>query len=520
VGTVLQFKDVMDLPEWRPLSVAPVAAGAGVSMACDLRNGEVRDPHIFEFEAAASFAKYNTKNDEWMPLSTPATVAIAAGSCAVFVPSWGPYGILTGTHTTLSATLGTALPGAVGVNQLANRGDGVGFKVRIVGKTTGKVEERTIVANSGGTTPIIYFDSALSFTPSNNDLYEFLSGAVLLVGSGATPTLRKHDVATGVYSTVLNTNFIATVATDGILIALDEQYVPYNKNPGEGFFGVLTATGSGATSLTGQASGGDVAVLANEYRNFQLRIVEDTGTPAAVGQRRVITSHTAGASPVYSVAAWTSTPSANAKYVLEMNNDILAWNGALAVTYSKLAGFNADAAWSTAAVLGGTIQYANPPVANAAGCMIFPSWGITPDSAKNARHSFFFRPRGAAAALGPIDLFDIAGGANGLWTSDVPYGNKGGFLATTGACSVYDPSTNDGRYNYLSQNGTQRFARFDVKNRCLEPWAYMRYPQSTVSTGGKVALALFIDPDDGTKVAFLITRIQALTPMLGVLIQR
>jgi len=520
VTTVMSFKDVVDLPEWRALAVAPVAAGAGVSMACDLRNSEVRDPHIFEFEAAASFAKYNTKNDEWLPLSTPATVAIAAGSCAVFVPSWGPYGILTGTHTTLSVTLGTALPGAVGVNSLANRGDGVGFKVRIINKVTGKTAERTIVANTAGTTPILYLDSALPDAPNDNDLYEFLSGAVLLIGSGASPTLRKHDVATGVYSTVSNTNFIATVATDGILAAMDEQYVPHDKNPGEGFFGVLTATGSGNTSLTGQATGGDVAVLANEYRNFQLRIVEDTDTPAAVGQRRKITSHTAGASPVYSVAAWDTTPSTDAKYVVEMNNDILAWNGALAVTYSKLAGFNADAAWSTAAVAGGATQYANPPVANAAGCMVFPSWGITPDTNKNARHSFFFRMRGAAAALGPIDLFDVAGAANGLWTSDVAYGNKGGFLATTGSSSVYNPSTNDGRYSYLSQNGTQRFARFDAKNRCLEPWAYMRYPQSTVTVGGKTALAMFIDPDDSTKIAYLVTRQQAGLPVLGVLIQR
>ena len=67
----------------------------------------------------------------------------------------------------------------------------------------------------------------------------------------------------------------------------------------------------------------------NEYRNFQIRIVEDTVNPTAVGQRRNITSHTAGASPVYTVPAWTVTPSANANFVIENNGDrILLWASA------------------------------------------------------------------------------------------------------------------------------------------------------------------------------------------------
>ena len=60
----------------------------------------------------------------------------------------------------------------------------------------------------------------------------------------------------------------------------------------------LAATASGASTLTGQATGGDAVVAVNEYRNFQIRIVQDLVTPAAVGQRRIIASHTVGASPV------------------------------------------------------------------------------------------------------------------------------------------------------------------------------------------------------------------------------
>ena len=55
----------------------------------------------------------------------------------------------------------------------------------------------------------------------------------------------------------------------------------------------LSATAIGASSITGQATGGDATLLANEYRNFQIRVVADLTNKTAVGQRRIITSHTA-----------------------------------------------------------------------------------------------------------------------------------------------------------------------------------------------------------------------------------
>ena len=83
----------------------------------------------------------------------------------------------------------------------------------------------------------------------------------------------------------------------GHLVRKGFPVLVYDTDPGKGFFDVLTATATGATSITGTVAGADAAVLLNEYRNFQIRIVEDTVTPTAVGQRRNITSHTAGASP-------------------------------------------------------------------------------------------------------------------------------------------------------------------------------------------------------------------------------
>jgi len=524
MATTLGFKDIIDLPEWRPLSPAPNNATAGVSLACDLRNNEDRDPHIYQLGSVALFAKYNVKNDEWLALTTPALAGtFGAGAGAIFVPSSGPYGTLASGCTTTSVILTTALPTAVGVNQLANRGDGVGFKIRIIGKSaggSGKIEERTIIGNTAGTTPTIYLDSSLSFTPASTDGYEFLSGKVFLFSAAALAAgiIKSYDVATQTLTSLTTTNFIATIATDMTIISMDEAYVPSTLSPYGGFFGTLIATASAAGTLTGQATGGDSAVAVNEFRNFQIRIIEDTATSTAVGQRRKITSHTVGASPVYTLKSnWTVTPSATAKYVIELNNDILAWNGVLQVTYSYAAGFNADAAWSTAAVDGGSAnQYANPSAVHAAGAMCISSFGITLDTVKNARWSYFYYFRGGGVAT--LDLFDIAGGATGAWTSTIAYGNSGGFLPNAGAAAIYDPSTNAGKYGYITQTGTQRFARFDVKNRVLEPWAYLRYPQSTVTAGEKIALSLFVD--GSTRLSFLYTITQALATFFSVANQR
>lgn len=59
---------------------------------------------------------------------------------------------------------------------LANRGGSgdYGYKIRVIGKTAGKVEERFIIGNTGGTTPTVTLDAPLSFTPTATDTYEIL----------------------------------------------------------------------------------------------------------------------------------------------------------------------------------------------------------------------------------------------------------------------------------------------------------------------------------------------------------
>ena len=59
---------------------------------------------------------------------------------------------------------------------LANRGGSgdYGYKIRIIGLSAGKIEERFIVGNTAGTTPTVYLDKPLTFVPTSADKYEIL----------------------------------------------------------------------------------------------------------------------------------------------------------------------------------------------------------------------------------------------------------------------------------------------------------------------------------------------------------
>jgi hypothetical protein len=399
--------------------------------------------------------------------------------------------------------LSTALLAAVGLNQLANRGDGVGFTIRITGNTaggSGKVEERTIIANTGGTTtPAITLSSALSFVPATGDVYEILSGRVFLLNAGAVSgSWKYYDIATNAYSTALATAQLpSSISVDSALVALAEHYVPFDRAPGSGFVSgagsynvaspiqCIVATATAASSITGA---GMSAIRADEYRNFQVRIVEDTGTPTSVGQRRRISTHTAGATAVFTLAtAWTVTPSSTAKFVVENDNDkiLLRTSGTTSLYNYSIAGNAWDiTTWAV-------------PVANGTGSVAAQSFGIGWDSTGPARHSFIYFIRGGATSS--IDVLDIAGAATGAWSNAITYG-KSSQTFTTGTSGCYLSATLGGRYLILNVNGTQRHARLDLRNRTLDAFTYLRFPQGTAALGDRMASTLFID--GATKLSF------------------
>ena len=515
----------IDRQMWVQTAPSPNAHAAGGSVAVDLRNDVSRNPFIYQLASATILNRFNIITKGWNFFGSPGISAFAAGAGIVFAPSCGLMGSIGAGCSTTSIVTTTTIT-AVGLNMLANRGGSgdYGFRIRIIGSSaggSGKIEERWITGNTAGTTPTFTLDTALSFTPANGDLYEIIAGRVFMLGSGAlaATSFRSLEIATNTLASLSNTNLVATVATDSSFVALDEQYVPYDHKPGEGLIkgastydatnakGCLLATGSAAGTLTGQASAGDAVVAANEYRNFQIRIVEDTATPTAVGQRRIIASHTAGASPVYTLGSnWAVTPSTNAKFVIENPNLILLWTSANAVTYT----YN----YSGATINNGTnsinnnawsaTYFGNRGGSMGAGCTSFPSYGIQPDAARNARHSFIHSFRGGNVST--LDVLDIAGGTTGAWSNAVVY--DGAVVFNTASCGKYAPFDNEGKFGYLNiytASAINQIFRYDVKNRVLSPYTPTDWIQTAAAVAGdRVAAYVSCNGTEKYSVVFLL----------------
>lgn len=533
------FKKVIDRLMWAQVAPAPNAHGAGVCVTSDLRSDVSRNPFVYQLVSTAVLNRYNIVTKAWNFIQSPALAGtFGAGAAMAFAPSMGLTGTIAAGATTTRVTLSTALPTAVGLNMLANRGGSgdYGFKLRIIDTTAGKTAERFIVANTAGTTPVIDVLSSFGFTPATGARYEILAGRVFMLGAGTTASniWRSLEVSSNTLSTGLSTtNLPATIATDSSIIVLDEQYTPYNCSPGEGMIkgsyvydtGVVTrsalaATAAGASTLTGQATGGDAVVVANEYRNFMIRIVEDDTTKAAVGQRRVIASHTAGASPVYTLGtAWTTQPSATAKYVIEQPNLMLVRSSATTTVYTY--NYNdftinngtnniATNSWSTT-------YFGAAPAANALGGMWMPSFGIQPDVARNARHSFCYFWRGAAATL---DVLDIAGSITGTWTGAITI--DGAVTLTAGTSGAYAPFGQEGRMFYMNiytASAVNQIFRFDVQNRVLSPYTPTDFLQSGGAGGGnRMAVYCAIDDSDDYDVVFMQSHASTVAQELVVLV--
>ncbi len=138
MATTLNFKKLLDWPDWRPASPSPNAQAAGSSFAADNRNGIYGDPFVYALANATTFLKFSPIANEWETLASPAlTGTFGAGAGAVFHGGQGPTGVLAAGNTTSMVNVSTALPAAVGSNQLANRGDGQGYRIRIIGNAAG-----------------------------------------------------------------------------------------------------------------------------------------------------------------------------------------------------------------------------------------------------------------------------------------------------------------------------------------------------------------------------------------------
>lgn len=525
------FKRYLDKPMWDYVAPAPNAHAAGGAICGDLRTRGYGNPFLYYLASASVLNAYSKIQKSWFPTIVNPGLGgtFGAGTGIVYAPAHAIMGTVASGSTTTAINLsactvaGSAIS-ALPPNVLANAGDGLGYIVRVIG--SGKTEERRIIGNTASATPTLYVSPALTFTPASGDRVEILSGRVFMLNAGTlgSTSFRSYEVGTQTLSSLGNTNLPSTVGTDFAAVALDEQYTPYNHLPGEGFVkgtatydtsgttkGCLQATAAASGTITGQSSGGDASVVANEYRNFQIRIVEDTTTPAAVGQRRIIASHTAGPSPVYTLGtSWTTTPSSSAKFVIEYPNLLLVQSSAVASWYAYnytdatinngTNSINANS-WSTT-------YFAAPANAHGAGVILLQTFGIQPDSAKLARHSYIYRFRGGGAST--LDLFDIAGGTTGAWTAGITYrGNTPAF--TTGSCGKYAPGCCEGMFGYINfytASAINQIFRFDVKNRILLPVVATEWIQSgTAAVGDRIATYNFADGSDIYSVVFLLSHL-------------
>lgn len=511
-----KIKPLLDLPEWEVLTNiysaagSGLAAGAGACLIDDMRlGGAAKLPNMWFLQSVTSLSQYNKRTNAFVQLASPGLAGtFGAGAGGVFAPSQGPRGTIAAGATTTSFTLSAVLPNSATVqaNQLQ------GCVIRVIGNNaggSGKIEEVRILGNTAGTTPTIYLETALTFTPGAGAGYELLTGRVFLMSAGtlAANIFKYFDAGTTVYNTtaIATANMPATIGTDSVLLSLDELHTPINGYNGAvingetgGYFGTLTATAAGATSITGQAASGDATVAANEFRNFQIRIIEDTATPTAVGQRRRITSHTAGASPVYTVPAWTVTPSATAKYYIENNNDIIMWSSATTTTYR----FDpVTLAWDTT-------TYAVRPGAASNGVTAWHPFNRTYDPNKRVNWGQIFSPRGGGTNV--IDLLDITAATTGSWTGDIAYDNKGLTLFNTGGCSAYEGISNRAIIRPLgTANIGSLIYFFDNDTISLRPYYQVPFLNSTAVNGEKLGTGMFYDGTDKIGFVYFIPDSQA-----------
>jgi hypothetical protein len=540
MSTTLNYRYNVDLPEWRALC-QPLAGAGGTSlfgsgsgqwMAIDMRCRDYQHP-LVHFNYAGVLYSYSPKFDGWA--ANAASIGLVGtngvGATAAYCPTFSPMGTIAAGGTVNKITLTTALPASVTTNQLANRGDGQGFIIRIIGNaagSSGKIEERRIIANTSGTTPTIWFDKPLSFTPATGDRYEFLSGSVLFLNTGTASlgVFRRYDVLTNSFSSLSVTGMIATIPVNfNQLIPLDEQYVPYDRNPGEGQLvgaatydisgdftkGCLTATAATSTNITGQASAGDSAVVANQYRNYQIRIVEDTVNTTAVGQRRRISSHTAGPSAVYSIAStWTVTPSTNCKFVIENDTDrVIALHAGTTTVYnyfiSNLGNTTATAnTWDTS-------SWALRPATAAAGALTWHAFGIKSAAENTVKSSTIVSWRGASLTY---DVLDISGGATGTWTtntiSNLVSSSSDAILgAQETVYFAYNPHSQNGVYMYTALGGNtsltnvqRMYIKFNTLNGSVEKIVGPRVTNGTTSINGFGMSFCSVFQDGTTKIAF------------------
>lgn len=428
---------------------------------------------------ASAIWDYNSDQDAWVQLPNSGIAGtFGAGSCGEFRCVSAPAGVIdntasAGTTTTIATAL-TIARSPVGLKIRVHSGTGVGYE--------GTISKAQLGANS-----VLTVTPASSVAFDNTTKYRIYGGSLWFMNAGAGAVgFSVYDRLTNVWTARSVTNLPTTWGTDAQLVSTGGLM----SNNGNGFV-TGTATAGAASTITLEAS---KTMLLNQWANYQIRITGGTGK----GQIRAISSNTAGASSVLTVAsAWTVTPDATSTYVIEGNDDNLYLLGNAAVTlYKYVISTNT---WST--ITPGAARSGAP------GAGMTADWiDSVPDTTwtdgtygnhysttvvkQNGRYIYSFR--GSAGNV--LDIYDIA--AN-TWISGVAYGQQTEVFGG-GSCSV-DLS---GQI-YIQKDATGRIFKFDVANNVLEPFVLNPVPQGAAVTGDKMFLTTLTE--SSVSINFLYT---------------
>ena len=85
MSTTLNFKDIIDLPTWRPETPALGNSALGTSMAYDLRNDASRCSNIYMLRTNNIMDLFDPTTGEWLALAAPGLdKALAVGTCGAY----------------------------------------------------------------------------------------------------------------------------------------------------------------------------------------------------------------------------------------------------------------------------------------------------------------------------------------------------------------------------------------------------------------------------------------------------
>ena len=341
------------------------------------------------------------------------------------------------------------------------------------------------------------------------------SGTVLTVGTLTTGTIAPGQIltASGVLPNTIILYNITGGSANGSTWAISRSQTVAS-----------TAMDCYDVSITGQATGGDAGVLANEFRNHQIRIVEDTANPTSVGQKRRIGFHSAGPSPKYMLTAqWTVTPSSTAKYVIENWEDCLLINETNATTgfhTYKLTNYSQDChqlydTWSPSATFSNATLPSGYSPSNYA--IHYFGYSNNTDNSKSFRSSFI----NVASSNGNWFTFDIAGDFFGVWlnVNRTEYMDQISVTNVSHPSIEYNPHTNNGEeifiYNTGHNNagsvgitGSTTILKIKASSGNYSALPQLKIPYGYLSTSGwtnnsttgsnRLGMGLHVDPSDPT----------------------